>query len=82
LLSAVEDKVRRKLGEIFAQYQAEMDVLQKTQRELIDGEKKITNIIGRLETDKVINTNNSETVDHDFEISNILSENWTKRLRH
>jgi ESCRT-I complex subunit TSG101 len=54
LLSAVEDKVRRKLGEIFAQYQAEMDVLQKTQRELIDGEKKITNIIGRLETDKVI----------------------------
>jgi ESCRT-I complex subunit TSG101 len=53
LLSAVEDKVKRKLGEIFAQYQAEMDVLQNTKRELMEGERKLNGIISKLECEKV-----------------------------
>ena len=53
LLSAVEDKVKRKLGEIFSQYQAEMDVLQNTKRELMDGERKLNGIITKLESEKV-----------------------------
>ncbi|CAG0912889.1 unnamed protein product [Notodromas monacha] len=52
LLSAVEDKVRRKLGEIFQQYQAEMNVLKRTQVDLMEGERKIQGILSRLENEK------------------------------
>ncbi len=36
-----------------AQYQAEMDVLQNTKRELMEGERKLNGIISKLESEKV-----------------------------
>lgn len=52
LLSAVEDKMRRRLKETFAQAQAEMDVLTKTQSDLNAGKVKLETIISDLEKEK------------------------------
>uniref|UniRef100_A0A0B7A2X0 UEV domain-containing protein n=1 Tax=Arion vulgaris TaxID=1028688 RepID=A0A0B7A2X0_9EUPU len=53
LLSAVEDKMRRRMRETFAQAQAEMDVLSKTQKDLSDGKQKLEKIVSDLEKEKV-----------------------------
>lgn len=52
LLSAVEDKIKRRLKETFAQAQAEMDVLTKTQKDLNEGKLKLEQIISNLEKEK------------------------------
>ncbi|CAG5117423.1 unnamed protein product [Candidula unifasciata] len=53
LLSAVEDKIKWRLKETFAQAQAEMDVLCKTQRDLNDGKQKLDKIISDLDKEKM-----------------------------
>lgn len=52
LLSAVEDKMRWRLKETFAQAQAEMDVLYKTQADLLKGKEKLETMIRDLEKEK------------------------------
>ncbi|RUS82713.1 hypothetical protein EGW08_009550 [Elysia chlorotica] len=52
LLSAVEDKIKRRLKETFAQAQAEMDVLTKTQTDLNQGKQKLEKILSDLEIEK------------------------------
>ncbi|XP_064602821.1 tumor susceptibility gene 101 protein-like [Liolophura sinensis] len=52
LLSAVEDKMKRRLKETFAQAQAEMDVLYKTQSELQSGKTKLETMISDLKREK------------------------------
>lgn len=53
LLSAVEDKVRRRLGEIFAQKQAEIETLKKTENELRAGQAKLEDLGRRLDLEQV-----------------------------
>lgn len=52
LLSAVEDKMKRRLKETFAQAQAEMDVLYKTQADLLRGKEKLEQMMQNLEKEK------------------------------
>lgn len=52
LLSAVEDKMKRRLREIFEQANAEMNVLQKTQSDLVNGKGKLEQIYKDLEQEK------------------------------
>ncbi|XP_076445427.1 tumor susceptibility gene 101 protein-like [Babylonia areolata] len=52
LLSAVEDKMKRRLREFFAQAQAEMDVLKKTQTDLTKGKEKLEQMLRDLEQEK------------------------------
>jgi len=53
LLSAVEDKVRRRLSEIFAQSQAEIETLKKTENELRIGQSKLEELSRRLDQEQV-----------------------------
>lgn len=53
LMSAVEDKMKRKLKEFFAQAQAEMDVLKKTEADLTKGKEKLDKMIKDLEQEKM-----------------------------
>lgn len=53
LLSAVEDKVRRRLREQFSQTQAELETLSRTQQELLQGKSKLEDILARLEKEQV-----------------------------
>ncbi|KDR21984.1 Tumor susceptibility gene 101 protein, partial [Zootermopsis nevadensis] len=53
LLSAVEDKLRRRLGEQFFQAQAELETLSRTQQELTQGKNKLEDILARLEKEQV-----------------------------
>ncbi|XP_041351921.1 tumor susceptibility gene 101 protein-like isoform X2 [Gigantopelta aegis] len=62
LLSAVEDKIRRRLKETFAQAQAEMDVLRKTQSELVAGKEKLERMISDLEREKTDVEENIKTL--------------------
>ncbi|XP_068083372.1 tumor susceptibility gene 101 protein isoform X1 [Anabrus simplex] len=52
LLSAVEDKLRRRLGEQFSQMQAELETLGRTQQELTQGKNKLDEILARLEKEQ------------------------------
>lgn len=54
LISAVEDKLRRRLQEKVNQYQAEIDTLNRTKMELVEGSAKIDSIIARLKKDEVL----------------------------
>ncbi|CAB3382575.1 Hypothetical predicted protein [Cloeon dipterum] len=51
LLSAVEDKLRRRLREQFSQGTAELETLRRTNMELIQGKSKLEGLVGRLEKD-------------------------------
>lgn len=53
LLSAVEEKLRRRLREVHAQAQAEMDVLKRTQDDLNRGKAKLENMINKLEQEQL-----------------------------
>ncbi|XP_065360970.1 tumor susceptibility gene 101 protein [Calliphora vicina] len=53
LISAVEDKLRRRLQEKVNQYQAEIDTLNRTKQELVEGSTKIDSIIARLRREEV-----------------------------
>lgn len=52
LMSAVEDKMKRRLREIFEQAQAEMNVLYKTQSDLNTGKGKLEQMYKDLEQEK------------------------------
>jgi ESCRT-I complex subunit TSG101 len=53
LLSAVEDKLRRRLREQFSQIQAELETLRRTEQELSQGKDKLDDILARLEREQV-----------------------------
>lgn len=53
LLSAIEDKVRRRFNEQMAQNKAELDILQHSQRELTLGKNKLDTIMTKLNKEKV-----------------------------
>lgn len=53
LLSAIEDKVRRRFNEQMAQNKAELDILQQSQRELSLGKSKLDSIVTSLNKEKV-----------------------------
>lgn len=53
LISAVEDKLRRRIQEKVNQYQAEIDTLNRTKQELVEGSSKIDLIIVRLHREEV-----------------------------
>lgn len=52
LISAVEDKLRRRIQERVNQCQAEIETLQRTKMELNDGRGKIFEIISKLEREE------------------------------
>lgn len=52
LLSAVEDKLRRRLKEQSQQSQAELDTLRRTQQELRDGKTRLEDILSRLQRER------------------------------
>lgn len=52
LLSAVEDKLRRRLKEQSQQSQAELDTLRRTQQELRDGKTRLEDIMARLQRER------------------------------
>nr|CAI5861604.1 unnamed protein product [Callosobruchus analis] len=52
LLTAIEEKLMRRMKEQFQQNQAELETLKRTQEELKQGRVKLENIIGRLEKEK------------------------------
>lgn len=53
LISAVEDKLRRRIQERVNQHQAEMETLNRTKHELLEGRAKINDIITKLEKEEV-----------------------------
>ncbi|KAH8307067.1 hypothetical protein KR044_004440 [Drosophila immigrans] len=53
LISAVEDKLRRRIQEKVNQYQAEIETLNRTKQELVEGSAKIDGIVTRLEREQV-----------------------------
>ncbi|KAH8365847.1 hypothetical protein KR093_005831 [Drosophila rubida] len=52
LISAVEDKLRRRIQEKVNQYQAEIETLNRTKQELVEGSAKIDSIVIRLEREQ------------------------------
>jgi ESCRT-I complex subunit TSG101 len=52
LISAVEDKMRRRIQEKVNQCQAEIDTLKRTKQELKEGQSKLCDIIKKLERDE------------------------------
>ena len=58
ILSAVEDKVRRRLREDVSQVQAEVDSLRKVQEELNQGSTRLNTILTRVEEEEAVLTNN------------------------
>merc|ERR1719412_1192410 len=58
ILSAVEDKVRRRLREDVSQVQAEVDSLRKVQEELNQGSTRLNTILTRVEEEDAVLTNN------------------------
>ena len=55
LLSAVEDKMKRRLRDIFSQAQAEMEALNRTQDDLQKGKTTLDEMMGKLEREQVKN---------------------------
>lgn len=58
ILSAVEDKVKRRLREDVSQVQAEVDSLRKVQEELNQGSTRLNTILTRVEEEEAELTNN------------------------
>lgn len=52
LISAIEDKMRRRIQEKVNQYQAEIQTLKRTKQELQEGENKLAEILRKLENDE------------------------------
>lgn len=53
LISAVEDKLRRRIQERVNQHHAEIETLNRTKHELLEGRAKINDIISKLEREEV-----------------------------
>lgn len=58
ILSAVEDKIRRRLGDEFATRQAETDSIRKTGEELSAGRSKLSTMVARLQQESTELDNN------------------------
>lgn len=56
LLTAIEEKLMRRMKEQFQQNQAELETLKRTQEELKQGKAKLDVILGKLEKEKVLSS--------------------------
>jgi ESCRT-I complex subunit TSG101 len=75
LLSAVEDKMRRRLHEVFDQAQAELNVLTKTQEDLQKGRQKLDDMLQRLEREQNdVEENMRQLQQKDEEIREVLTK--------
>lgn len=79
LISAVGDKLRRRLIEQHSQLQAELETLRRTQQELTNGSSKLTDLFNKLqkekqELDKNVNILQDKETELEREIGK-LSEN-------
>lgn len=73
LISAVEDKLRRRIQEKVNQCQAEIQTLKRTKQELTEGRSKINEIIGKLEREETeLRKNISVLEDKDQELEKSL----------
>ncbi|GAB6024096.1 hypothetical protein CHUAL_008809 [Chamberlinius hualienensis] len=79
LLSAVEDKLRRRLREIYAQSQAEIDVLKRTQDDLTKGKVKLETMISRLEQEQMDLEKNILVLNEKNEAMNELTNKMQKQ---
>ncbi|XP_026473091.1 tumor susceptibility gene 101 protein isoform X2 [Ctenocephalides felis] len=52
LMSAVEDKIRRRLREQYSQSQAEMETLRRTEQELNEGKERLDRIFAKLQREQ------------------------------
>ena len=53
LLTAIEEKLLRRMKELYQQHQAELETLQRTHDELKQGKVKLNTILSRLEKEQV-----------------------------
>lgn len=53
LMSAIEDKLKRRMKDQFSQHQAELETLRRTHQELVQGKTKLDDILTRLEREQV-----------------------------
>lgn len=75
LISAVEDKMRRRIQEKVNQYQAEIQTLKRTKQELQEGQSKLNEIIKKLERDEVELKKNIQMLqDKDTELTKSLTQ--------
>lgn len=75
LLSAVEEKMKRRLKEVYAQAQAELDVLRKTQEDLNKGKANLEGMTKRLDDEIVqVQTNIDQLKAKDTEIDEAISK--------
>lgn len=73
LISAVEDKMRRRIQEKVNQCQAEIDTLKRTKQELKEGQSKLGDIMKKLERDEVeLRKNIQLLTDKDVELTKTL----------
>lgn len=73
LISAVEDKMRRRIQEKVNQCQAEIQTLKRTKQELTDGKSKLAEIVKKLERDETELKKNIQLLqDKDEELSKSL----------
>lgn len=73
LISAVEDKMRRRIQEKVNQCQAEIQTLRRTKQELMEGQSKLGEIMKKLERDEVeLNKNIQLLKDKDIELTKSL----------
>lgn len=75
LISAVEDKMRRRIQEKVNQYQAEIQTLKRTKQELQEGENKLAEIMRKLEHDETELKKNIQLLqDKDVELTKSLEQ--------
>lgn len=75
LISAVEDKMRRRIQEKVNQYQAEIQTLKRTKQELAEGQNKLSEILGKLERDESELKRNIQLLnDKDAELTKSLEQ--------
>lgn len=73
LISAVEDKMRRRIQEKVNQYQAEIQTLNRTKQELKEGQNKLNEIIKKLEREETELIKNIQMLkDKDSELTKSL----------
>lgn len=73
LISAVEDKMRRRIQEKVNQCQAEIDTLKRTKQELKEGQSKLGDIMKKLERDEgELKKNIQLLTDKDVELTKTL----------
>ncbi|CAO1354191.1 unnamed protein product [Diamesa serratosioi] len=73
LISAVEDKMRRRIQEKVNQCQAEIQTLKRTKQELTEGKSKLAEIVKKLERDEMELKKNIQLLqDKDEELSKSL----------